>query len=584
MPEDDKEKAAKLAAAKKRYEQIKKQKGKTAPVKASGSESTAPEAEEKAKDVEAVGAEKGADEATEEPAPAELSKPTGSRPHGRQPSISLQSKMRSESFRKSVGPLSPSLKSPTVPSISPDADNVSKAELSRRLKEVEKELEEERAARNVAEEKSEQLEDEVGTLRNSQTLSGDAKKLKIELEVAVGWHRYYLNKNRSWLMEFQQSELRSAQRQNAQLQNAASKRRESGSSPGNNVNADLEAQLQSKSNTIESLELELSKLQNQLTSVQALNETKASRISALESQLQKADYTAKSTAQELTDLKKNLDRASERAVAEGSSRSSAETRIAQLEAELGTAKRSVDEATRRTENLEKKVETLTTLHRESDARSQAKVAEMQWQEREAKELRARVTALGNENGRLRDEAMRRRRLEAAGDDAGLEELEDEERQKMQSRIRELEEEVFELRRGVWRDKRRELQPGLDEKEGFDDVDLSASMSSPYRPHPTRQGGSTFTDVINSGISAFTGRDRRGSGRQAQPPRKQSLGLLSDDDDAFEFDEEAFRLAQEDEAKKRLERIKEVKRGLSKWKNFRVDLVEVRKPLGGVFEV
>jgi hypothetical protein len=379
--------------------------------------------------------------------------------------------------------------------------------------------------------------------------------------------------------------LRTAQRLNAQLQSAASKRREPTSSPGTNVNADLEAQLQSKSNTIESLELELSKLQNQLKAAQVVNDTKTSRISSLESQLEKADHTAKSKAQELTDLKKNLDRASERAVAEGSSRSSAETRIAQLEAELGTAKRAADEAGRRAEVLEKKVETLTTLHRESDARSQAKVVEMQRQEREAKELRARVTALGNENARLRDEAMRRRKLEAAGDDAGLEELEDEERQKMQTRIRDLEEEIFELRRGVWREKRRDLQPGLDDNSGFDDVDLSASISSPYRGHPTRQGGSTFTDVINSGISAFTGRDRRASGgRQAQPPRKQSLGLLSDDDDAFEFDEEAFRLAQEDEAKKRIERVKEVKRALSKWKNFRVDMVDVRSGMGGVFEI
>ena len=312
----------------------------------------------------------------------------------------------------------------------------------------------------------------------------------------------------------------------------------------------------------------------------------------MESQVEKANHNADSTAKELADLKKNLERASERAVAEGSSRSSAETRLAQLEAELGTAKRSADEATRRAEILEKKIETLTTLRRESDARSQAKVAEMQKQDREARELRARVTALGNENARLRDEAMRRRKLEADGDaDAGLEELEDEERMKMKSRIRALEEEVFELRRGVWREKRRDLQPGLDDgAAGFDDIDLSASSSSPWKSHapPGGQRGSTFQDVINSGISAFTGGNRRasiGSGaKQSHPPRKQSLGFLSEDDDEFEFDEEAFRLAQEEEAKKRVERIKEVKRGLKNWDGWRCDLVDVRSTMGGVFEI
>jgi hypothetical protein len=311
----------------------------------------------------------------------------------------------------------------------------------------------------------------------------------------------------------------------------------------------------------------------------------------LETQLEKANHNADSTAKELADLKKNLERASERAVAEGSSRSSAETRLAQVEAELGTAKRAADEATRRAEILEKKIETLTTLRRESDARSQAKVAEIQKQDREANELRARVTALGNENARLRDEAVRRRKLEAEGDFAGLEELEDEERMKMQSRIRALEEEVFELRRGVWREKRRDLQPGLDDgASGFDDVDLSASSSSPWRSHAPSGGqrGSTFQDVINSGISAFTGGNRRtsigSSAKQSHPARKQSLGLLSEDDDQFEFDEEAFRLAQEEEAKNRVERIKDVKRGLKKWDGWRCDLVDVRSTMGGVFEI
>lgn len=186
MPEDDKEKAEKLAAAKKRYEQIKKQKGKKGPSKASTSEPAAPESEEKAKDGDGASLEKGSEEETEDAAPVEPSKPAEtSRPHGRQPSISLQSKMRSESFRKSSGPLSPSLKSPTLPSISPDGDNISKAELARRVREMTKEVEEERAARNLAEEKVEQLEDELQMIRRGEASSQDATKMQEDLETMV---------------------------------------------------------------------------------------------------------------------------------------------------------------------------------------------------------------------------------------------------------------------------------------------------------------------------------------------------------------------------------------------------------------
>jgi len=252
-----------------------------------------------------------------------------------------------------------------------------------------------------------------------------------------------------------------------------------------------------------------------------------------------------------------------------------------LEAELGTSRRSAEEASKRAEMLEKKVETLTNLHRESDARNQSRIAEGQKQERDVKELRARVTALSNENSRLRDEALRRKKLEAAGDSGGLEELEDEERQRLQVKVRELEEEVFELRRGVWRDKRRSMQPGLDDlSTGFDDVDLSSNSPSGRKP-----AHSSFQDVISSGISAFTGAgNRRVSNAASRPPgRRHSLGLLADDDD-FAFDEDAFRKAQEDEVMARLERVKEVKRGLKDWEGWKLDIADLRTGMGGVFEV
>ena len=188
MPEDDKEKAEKLAAAKKRYEQIKKQKGKKPPTK-STAESTAPEAEEKAKDADASAAEKAEEDAPEESGELETSPPpTKTRPHGRQPSISLQSKMRSESFRKSSGPLSPALKSPTLALSNPEGADISKAELARKVKDLEKTISEEQASRNVAEERVEQLEDELEKLRSGQATNSETKRLEEEMDqlVSVG--------------------------------------------------------------------------------------------------------------------------------------------------------------------------------------------------------------------------------------------------------------------------------------------------------------------------------------------------------------------------------------------------------------
>ncbi|KAL9605805.1 MAG: hypothetical protein Q9204_009483, partial [Flavoplaca sp. TL-2023a] len=65
-------------------------------------------------------------------------------------------------------------------------------------------------------------------------------------------------------------------------------------------------------------------------------------------------------------------------------------------------------------------------------------------------------------------------------------------------------------------------------------------------------------------------------------RERSGSLLSDDEDGF--DEEAFRQAQEEEGRKRLERVREVKRGLKEWEGWRMDIVDVRVGGGGAWEI
>jgi chromosome segregation ATPase len=390
----------------------------------------------------------------------------------------------------------------------------------------------------------------------------------------------------------QQSEVESLTRQLSQLQTqtAKSTRRTSTASPTQSATIDdLNAQVASKSATIESLELEISNLNKQLSDQTAKNNELQTNVSNLETSLQKAEQEASSTKTELADLKASLDKASEQAAKEGSDRDSAQNRIAQVEAELGAANRKASDALDRAELLEKKIETLTQVHRDNDARNQTRVQEHQKIEREAAELRTRVTGLSNENARLREAEQRRRKADLGSiEDSSVQELEDEERDKLLAKVRELEEENFEIRRGQWRDRRRDMQPSIDDHDpsqpyaasGFDDIDLSGASAS----RPSAKAHSSFQDVINSGISAFTGQTqtphRRSDAASRAKPRQESLGSL----DEFEIDEDAFRQAQEEEQKKRLERVREVKRGLNDWKGWRVDMVDIRVGMGGVFEI
>lgn len=303
----------------------------------------------------------------------------------------------------------------------------------------------------------------------------------------------------------------------------------------------------------------------------------------METSLQKAEQEASSTKTELSDLKANLEKAGEQAAKEGSDRDSAQTRIAQLEAELGAANRKASDSISRAELLEKKIETLTQLHRDNDARNQTRVQEHKKIEREAAELRTRVTGLSNENARLREAEQRRRKADLGSiEDTSVQELVDEERDRLLSKVRELEEENFELRRGVWRDKRAAMQPGMDDHANeFDDVDLSGS--APVARRPSGRQTSSLQDVIQSGISAFTGAPRqppRATAEAVSKARQESVGSLDD----FEFDEDAFRQAQEDEGKRRLERVREIKRGLPQYKGWRADFVDVRAGMGGVFDI
>jgi hypothetical protein len=340
------------------------------------------------------------------------------------------------------------------------------------------------------------------------------------------------------------------------------------------------------------MEQEISNLRAQVSKVSTSDSGQAEQIKALEEKAARAERAAGAAQRELQDARKSLERASEKAVREGTERTSAETQIRILQRELEESRAAHDEASKKVEQLNSKLAALTTLHKDTDARRQSDAKQLA-------EARRQLDTATTESARLRAESARQAKKDGTGatDDEGLDELEDEARAALAARVRELEAELFELRRSAWRDRRRELQSGDDVAvmsprgsaaggSGFDEVDLMGGAAGERRPSagkPQRRT-SSFRTVLTSGIKAFTGDAADGATRT-----EAEDGLLDGgDDDDLAFDEAAFRQAQEEDAKRRLERVRELKRGLSAHQGFRVDLVELRRNggggLGDVFEV
>lgn len=426
-------------------------------------------------------------------------------PHNRQPSLSIQSKMRSSSFRRtsvSQGPMSPSQtgpKSPSLPVLSPEGDTVTDIYRKQASRLDELERENRRLAKEATDSSArwKSMETELEELRES---SGELAELR---------SRAQASSSKDAEISRLQNENTSLDRQLSQLQSSTSKRHVSSPSqapPSTPSSSSLQAQLDSKTTTIDSMEMEISTLRSQLSSTSSTTTSHREQVAALEEKLDRAERAAGSAQRELLDMRKNLDRASEKAVRDGSERTSAETKLRSLTREADESKTRAEEAAKRIDTLEKKLAALTTLHRDSDSRRQASEKQHSLLEREAAEMRRRLASLENENLRLREERDRYRKRDASGaDDEGMDELEDEERQRLEQKVRSLESEVFELRRGVWRDKRREMSESGPTSPGskFDDIDLTGPVNSSFADR--RQSmASGFTNALSNGFSAFTG--------------------------------------------------------------------------------
>lgn len=547
------------------------------------------------------------------PAPAPSPEPSS---HARKTSISLQSRQRSESFRQAGGTRSPPTGNPTLPPISAE-DEVQ--ELYRKQHSRIEELEKENKALKEAQEgdrnRLTKLEEELEGLREG---SADVAELRAGAKIAEerakeidGLVRCSLStqttakkgRRTNTTNEQQKSEITSLQRQLAQAQQQSNSNSNSRHKSNASPSREITEQLAQKTSTIESLELELSNLRNQYQISQSTNNASQATIAELEQRVSAAEISAASVKQEIETLKESLAKSSSTSAENGQGKEGEDVgqlqqNISTLESSLRTATTEAETAASRATALEQKIEALTRLHKDVAASNSAK-------EKEITQLKTRLNDPSSQKAKTKSGTTGD--ADADVDDT-LSDLEDEEREALRTKIRDLEAENFDLRRGVWREKRQALQPGLEDDGGngassvsptYEDVDLSAAMSgNPYagaggaRPRMGSGGGragSTFQDVLQSGISAFTGRKNSHSHshsyhqqQHADLPlqsaggrgRGQSFGLLSED--GFDaFDEDAFRAAQEEEGKKRIERIRETKRGLEQWRGWRVDLVDLR---------
>ena len=106
----------------------------------------------------------------------------------------------------------------------------------------------------------------------------------------------------------------------------------------------------------------------------------------------------------------------------------------------------------------------------------------------------------------------------------------------------------------------------------------------------QQQHSSFSTVLNSGLAAFRAATVSPSQQQTRPRQDSLLEEFDDGMDGAGFDEAAFAQAQrEEEARKMVEHVREVKRKLKDWQGWRLDLVDIRRGgngfgVGDIFEV
>ena len=511
--------------------------------------------------------------------------------------------MRSTSFRQSNGPLL----SPTAV-LSPhgeDDDTSGPDSIYRkqatRIEDLERENRRLMKEAETGEERWRRLEAELEEVRER-----NAEKSSRKGSGAVGDSHEELDQLRSEIALLRSKQ----QQQQRERTGSVSKGSRSGSmqastSPIGELEM-LRKQADSKDAAISDMSLEISKLRSQVSEQVAGCETHGSQIEALQASLTSSEERFRKLELELSDSRKAITRMSERSVQQGTEKTSRETRLKEMEREQLAMLTDKQDLTKQKQALDKKLDAMGRLMREAEDRHTKRVKDLESESRKLREAKTRKIGKGGD--------------EVDGDGDGVDELEDEDRARLERRIRELEGEVFELRRGVYHNRRRGLSAVNDtdngtlptnttgsnaldkdrpsfEVDGFDDVDLSASTNSNARlrlhhqQQQAQQQHSSFQQVLTSGLAAFYNSTSPSPGPPSFSPsstnhnrtrRDSTNALLEDFDD---FDPASFAVAaqreKEEEGRKMVEHVREVKRRLrEEWTGYRLDLVESRRMMGG----
>jgi len=278
--------------------------------------------------------------------------------------------------------------------------------------------------------------------------------------------------------------------------------------------------LKSKEDLIESMEMEISKLRLDLDkSTKPLTDAQA-RAASLEAQIADTETNTTSLTSQVEELKVKLEKASERLATEGAARESAEARIRERDAQVEKLEAAVKKLEAQVAGWEKDHSTLKHLYKETDTIAQIAQRKSTSLETENAELRKQLQEL-----RDRSTEFRRGTGSMQADDDILDTLEDDGRQRLKRRIRELETLLEETKQSQ-KDHRRRMS----EKAGFQEVQFLGNFPS-----------------------------------------------IEDDEDFLPSTDDEGRMgqeAQEAEWREREERLLELKKGLEKWRGYRLDLTMV----------
>lgn len=237
-----------------------------------------------------------------------------------------------------------------------------------------------------------------------------------------------------------------------------------------------------------------------------------------------------------------------------------------------------EELQRKVLALQEKVDTLNKHTIEYEAQIQAEKLQREIAEKECNDLRTRLAQVEMDNLQL---VVEKERANQTHENIETTKGISEERKRLEKRVRDLEAEIYKLRGDAWKERRKSAarlksisitSPGAK----FTEVDLGCELSPRRQNAQTDKGG--LGGFISSSFNALTGTD---NGMDSEGDFLEDSGLI-------DFDEDAFRRAREEEAKERIERIKDVKRSLKKWEGWKLDLAESRRVNSGgvgiVFEV